>query len=28
LLRYTIFPDCYFEGCVGCPKDWYGNQSD
>ena len=22
LLRYTIFPDSTFDGCVGCPTDW------
>jgi len=21
-LRYTIFPDSFFEGCKGCPTDW------
>ena len=22
LVRYTIFPDSFFEGCIGCPTDW------
>jgi uncharacterized protein YjbI with pentapeptide repeats len=20
--RYTIFPDAFFDGCIGCPTDW------